>query len=125
VSRVAALTEAAKSGLSQVAAPPRAKLVRRLRPSARIGARARAGEVEDFIHFTGYRKGETLLAYLSAFDIGLIPDPLNETSPHEELGRAGHAPARKFTRANDSRDLSALSRNFFSTQTPLRSGEDR
>jgi glycosyltransferase involved in cell wall biosynthesis len=37
-------------------------------------------EVEDFILFTGYLKGETLLAYLSAFDIGIIPDPLNEAN---------------------------------------------
>jgi len=41
---------------------------------------ARALEVEDFILFTGYLKGETLLAYLSAFDIGVIPDPLNEAN---------------------------------------------
>jgi glycosyltransferase involved in cell wall biosynthesis len=37
-------------------------------------------EVEDFILFTGYLKGETLLAHLSAFDIGVIPDPLNEAN---------------------------------------------
>jgi glycosyltransferase involved in cell wall biosynthesis len=36
--------------------------------------------VEDFILFTGYLKGETLLAYLCAFDIGVIPDPLNEAN---------------------------------------------
>jgi glycosyltransferase involved in cell wall biosynthesis len=41
---------------------------------------ARALEVEDSILFTGYLKGETLLAYLSAFDIGIIPDPLNEAN---------------------------------------------
>ena len=41
---------------------------------------ARSLEVEDFILFTGYLKGETLLAYLSAFDIGIIPDPLNEAN---------------------------------------------
>ncbi|MGB7975686.1 MAG: glycosyltransferase family 4 protein [Roseiarcus sp.] len=41
---------------------------------------ARSLEVEDFIHFAGYLKGETLLAYLSAFDIGVIPDPLNEAN---------------------------------------------
>jgi glycosyltransferase involved in cell wall biosynthesis len=41
---------------------------------------ASALEVEDFILFTGYLKGETLLAYLSAFDIGIIPDPLNEAN---------------------------------------------
>jgi glycosyltransferase involved in cell wall biosynthesis len=37
-------------------------------------------EVEDFMLFTGYLKGEKLLAYLSAFDIGVIPDPLNEAN---------------------------------------------
>jgi glycosyltransferase involved in cell wall biosynthesis len=41
---------------------------------------ARSLEVEDFVLFTGYLKGETLLAYLSAFDIGVIPDPLNEAN---------------------------------------------
>jgi glycosyltransferase involved in cell wall biosynthesis len=37
-------------------------------------------EVDDFILFSGYLKGEKLLAYLSAFDIGIIPDPLNEAN---------------------------------------------
>jgi glycosyltransferase involved in cell wall biosynthesis len=37
-------------------------------------------KVEDFITFTGYLKGDTLLAYLSAFDIGVIPDPFNEAN---------------------------------------------
>ena len=37
-------------------------------------------EVEDFILFTGYLKGESLLAHISAFDIGVIPDPLNEAN---------------------------------------------
>jgi glycosyltransferase involved in cell wall biosynthesis len=41
---------------------------------------ARSLEVEDFILFTGYLKGETLLAHLSAFDIGVIPDPFNEAN---------------------------------------------
>ena len=41
---------------------------------------ARTLEVEDFLLFTGYLKGETLLAHLSAFDIGVIPDPLNEAN---------------------------------------------
>ena len=40
-----------------------------------VRALARSLEVEDFILFTGYLKGDTLLAYLSAFDIGVIPDP--------------------------------------------------
>ena len=36
--------------------------------------------VEDFILFTGYLSGERLLAHISAFDIGVIPDPFNEAN---------------------------------------------
>jgi glycosyltransferase involved in cell wall biosynthesis len=36
--------------------------------------------VEDFLSFPGYLKGERLLAYISAFDIGVIPDPVNEAN---------------------------------------------
>jgi glycosyltransferase involved in cell wall biosynthesis len=43
-------------------------------------ALARSLEVEDFILFAGYLKGDKLLAYLSAFDIGIIPDPFNEAN---------------------------------------------
>jgi glycosyltransferase involved in cell wall biosynthesis len=43
-------------------------------------ALARSLDVEDFILFSGYLKGEKLLAYLSAFDIGIIPDPFNEAN---------------------------------------------
>ncbi len=35
-------------------------------------------EIEDFVTFTGYLRGEQLLAALSTFDIGIIPDPVNE-----------------------------------------------
>jgi glycosyltransferase involved in cell wall biosynthesis len=45
-----------------------------------VRALARSLEVEDFIVFTGYLSGETLLAHISAFDIGIIPDPLNEAN---------------------------------------------
>jgi glycosyltransferase involved in cell wall biosynthesis len=45
-----------------------------------VCALARSLEVEDFILFTGYLSGETLLAHISAFDIGIIPDPLNEAN---------------------------------------------
>jgi glycosyltransferase involved in cell wall biosynthesis len=45
-----------------------------------VRALARSLEVEDFIVFTGYLKGDKLLAYLSAFDIGVIPDPYNEAN---------------------------------------------
>jgi glycosyltransferase involved in cell wall biosynthesis len=41
---------------------------------------ARSLEVEDFLSFPGYLSGETLLAHISAFDIGVIPDPLNEAN---------------------------------------------
>jgi glycosyltransferase involved in cell wall biosynthesis len=41
---------------------------------------SRSLEVEDFILFAGYLKGDKLLAYLSAFDIGIIPDPFNEAN---------------------------------------------
>lgn len=34
-------------------------------------------KLEDYITFTGYRSGEELLSTLSAFDIGVIPDPVN------------------------------------------------
>jgi glycosyltransferase involved in cell wall biosynthesis len=37
-------------------------------------------EVEDFVLFSGYLNGEKLLAHISAFDIGVIPDPLNEAN---------------------------------------------
>jgi glycosyltransferase involved in cell wall biosynthesis len=36
--------------------------------------------VEDFLSFPGYLSGESLLAHISAFDIGVIPDPLNEAN---------------------------------------------
>jgi glycosyltransferase involved in cell wall biosynthesis len=33
--------------------------------------------LDDHLVFTGYLSGETLLAHISAFDIGVIPDPFN------------------------------------------------
>jgi glycosyltransferase involved in cell wall biosynthesis len=45
-----------------------------------VQALARELEVENFLLFTGYLKGDKLLAHLSAFDIGVIPDPLNEAN---------------------------------------------
>ena len=36
--------------------------------------------VDDFVRFTGYLSGERLLAHISAFDIGVIPDPFNEAN---------------------------------------------
>lgn len=35
-------------------------------------------DVEDEIVFTGYMSGDPLLSVLSSFDIGVIPDPVNE-----------------------------------------------
>jgi glycosyltransferase involved in cell wall biosynthesis len=34
-------------------------------------------DVEKYVNFTGYLRGENLLAHLSALDIGVIPDPSN------------------------------------------------
>jgi glycosyltransferase involved in cell wall biosynthesis len=45
-----------------------------------VCALARSLGVDDFILFTGYLSGETLLTHISAFDIGIIPDPLNEAN---------------------------------------------
>ena len=44
---------------------------------AKVKALARDLGVDDLITFSGYLSGETLLAHLSSFDIGLIPDPIN------------------------------------------------
>ena len=38
-----------------------------------VRALARSLDVEDFLSFPGYLNGETLLAYISAFDIRVIP----------------------------------------------------
>ena len=40
-----------------------------------LKAHARARGVEGAITFTGYQSGEALMAYLSAIDVGVIPDP--------------------------------------------------
>jgi glycosyltransferase involved in cell wall biosynthesis len=45
-------------------------------PQLRVLARELG--VDEHITFTGYLSGEPLLQHLSAFDIGLIPDPVNE-----------------------------------------------
>lgn len=45
-----------------------------------VQALARSLGVEDFLLFTGYLSGERLLAHISAFDIGVIPDPFNEAN---------------------------------------------
>ncbi len=45
-----------------------------------VQALARSLGVEDLVLFTGYLSGERLLAHISAFDIGVIPDPFNEAN---------------------------------------------
>ena len=45
-----------------------------------VRALARSLELDDFLSFPGYLNGKALLAYISAFDIGVIPDPLNEAN---------------------------------------------
>jgi len=45
-----------------------------------VRALARALGVDNFIVFAGYRSGEDLIAHISAFDIGVIPDPVNEVN---------------------------------------------
>jgi glycosyltransferase involved in cell wall biosynthesis len=46
----------------------------------KVRALTRSLGVEDFLAFPGYLNGESLLANISAFDIGVIPDPLNEAN---------------------------------------------
>jgi glycosyltransferase involved in cell wall biosynthesis len=46
----------------------------------KVRALTRSLGVEDFLSFPGYLNGESLLAYISAFDIGVIPDPINEAN---------------------------------------------
>ncbi len=45
---------------------------------ASVRERATALELDDVIEFTGYLSGDDLLRTVSAFDIGVIPDPVNE-----------------------------------------------
>ncbi len=47
------------------------------RPSRRWRRRSASS---DHVVFTGYLSGQTLLAHISAFDIGVIPDPYNEAN---------------------------------------------
>jgi len=47
---------------------------------ASVQALARQLDLDDFIVFAGYRSGEDLIAHISAFDIGIIPDPVNEAN---------------------------------------------
>jgi glycosyltransferase involved in cell wall biosynthesis len=45
---------------------------------ASVRALAAELEVEDYVTFTGYLTGPELLECLSTFDIGIIPDPVND-----------------------------------------------
>ncbi len=47
---------------------------------ASVRALARQLDMDDHITFTGYLSGSVLMAHVSAFDVGLIPDPVNETN---------------------------------------------
>lgn len=44
-------------------------------------------EVDDRVEFTGFLTGNALLAALSAFDIGVIPDPLNSYNNHISMNK--------------------------------------
>lgn len=52
-------------------------------------ARALAEElgVADHVTFTGFLSGERLMRHLSAFDIGIIPDPVNETNDKMSMNK--------------------------------------
>jgi len=47
---------------------------------ASVQSLARELRIEDHVTFTGYLTGEELMSYVSAFDIGVIPDPINESN---------------------------------------------
>jgi hypothetical protein len=47
---------------------------------AQVRELARSLNLSDFVVFTGYLSGEALLSHISAFDIGVIPDPYNEAN---------------------------------------------
>ena len=47
---------------------------------AQVRELSKSLNLDDFIVFTGYLSGRALLAHLSAFDIGVIPDPYNEAN---------------------------------------------
>ena len=46
----------------------------------RVRELAQSLDLSDYIVFTGYLSGESLLSHISAFDIGVIPDPYNEAN---------------------------------------------
>ncbi len=47
---------------------------------ASVRTLARELGVEDNITFTGYLTGDDLMSHVSTFDIGIIPDPINESN---------------------------------------------
>jgi glycosyltransferase involved in cell wall biosynthesis len=52
-----------------------------------VRALARDLGLEDFVTFTGFLSGETLLAHLSAFDVGVIPDPPNPSNDKMSMNK--------------------------------------
>ena len=54
----------------------------------RVQELAKRLDLGDFLVFTGYLSGHTLLATISAFDIGVIPDPYNEANDVMSMNKA-------------------------------------
>ena len=56
---------------------------------ALASSRALAAElgVDDAVTFTGYLSGPALLRHLSAFDVGVIPDPVNATNDKMSMNK--------------------------------------
>ncbi|MCW2283836.1 glycosyltransferase involved in cell wall biosynthesis [Rhodoblastus acidophilus] len=52
-----------------------------------VAALAHDLRVDDYITFTGFLTGEKLAAQLAAFDIGLIPDPLNPSNDRMSMNK--------------------------------------
>ncbi len=43
--------------------------------------------IDDHVTFTGYLSGPALMRHLSSFDIGIIPDPVNETNDKMSMNK--------------------------------------
>jgi glycosyltransferase involved in cell wall biosynthesis len=43
--------------------------------------------IDDHVTFTGYLNGPALMRHLSSFDIGIIPDPVNETNDKMSMNK--------------------------------------
>ena len=55
---------------------------------ASVRALARDLGVEEHMTFTGYLSGAALMRHASAFDIGIIPDPINESNDKMSMNKA-------------------------------------